>query len=73
MLLHVDNSSLYISSWIFAFSSLLLCLLIRKKEYMAVTVGVVFGLVYISVDFGIFHLVCHSRLIEGGNLFWVLL
>lgn len=40
---------------------------------MEVTVGVVFGFVYRAVDYGIIHLLCHSRLIEGGNLFWVLL
>lgn len=48
-------------------------LLLYKKKYMTVSVGVIFGLVYMAVDYGIFHLLCHSRSITGGNLFWVLL
>lgn len=49
-------------------------LLIWKKKYMTVLVGFVMGLVYMAVDYGIFHLVCHSRSIsEGHSLFWVLL
>lgn len=48
-------------------------LLLYKKKYMTVTVGFLFGLVYMAVDYGIFHLICHSRTIVGGNLFWVLL
>lgn len=47
--------------------------LIYKKKYMTFIVGAVMGIVYMLVDYGIFHLVCHSRSIEGGNLFWVLL
>ena len=41
---------------------------------MTVLVGLVMGLVYMLVDYGIFHLVCHSRSISAGySLFWVLL
>ncbi len=41
---------------------------------MTVLVGLVMGAVYLLVDYGIFHLVCHSRSItEGYSLFWVLL
>ena len=32
------------------------------------------GIVYMVVDYGIFHLICHSRSIsEGYSLFWILL
>ena len=48
-------------------------LLLYKRKYMTVAVGAVFGVIYMIVDYGIFHLVCHSRSITGGNLFWVLL
>ena len=48
-------------------------LLLYKRKYMTVAVGAVFGVIYMVVDYGIFHLVCHSRSITGGNLFWVLL
>lgn len=49
-------------------------LLLWKKKYMTILVGLVMGIVYMVVDYGIFHLVCHSRSIsEGYSLFWVLL
>ena len=48
-------------------------LLIYKKKYMTLSVGAIFGVVYMLVDYGIFHLLCHSRSIVGGSLFWVLL
>lgn len=49
-------------------------LLLRKKKYMTVLVGLVMGVVYMLVDYGIFHLVCHSRSSSAGHsLFWVLL
>ena len=48
--------------------------LIMKKKYVTVTVGLIFGLVYMAVDYGIFHLLCGARSIsEGHNLFLVLL
>lgn len=57
-----------------AFLAVYLFLLLWKKKYMTVLVGAVMGLVYMLVDYGIFHLVCHSRTIsEGHSLFWVLL
>ena len=41
---------------------------------MTILVGLVMGIVYMLVDYGIFHLVCHSRSIsDGHSLFWVLL
>lgn len=48
-------------------------LLLYQKKYMTVAVGAIFGVVYMIVDYGIFHLICHSRSITGGSLFWVLL
>ena len=36
-------------------------LLIWKKKYMTVLVGVLSGILYMIVDYGIFHLVCRSR------------
>ena len=55
----------------------LLCfaaMLIVKKKYMTVLVGALAGILYMIVDYGIFHLVCHSRSIsEGHSLFLVLL
>lgn len=49
-------------------------LLLWKKKYMTVVVGLLAGLLYMAVDYGIFHLVCGTRRIsEGHSLFWVLL
>lgn len=48
-------------------------LLLWRKKYATVIVGLLLGILYMVVDYGIFHLVCHARTIEGGSLFWVLL
>ncbi len=49
-------------------------LLLYRKRYATVVVGLFFGLVYMAVDYGIFHLLLHTRTIsEGYSLFWVLL
>ena len=57
-----------------AFLVVFALLLLKKKKYMTVLVGLVMGLVYLLVDYGIFHLVCRSRSIsEGHSLFLVLL
>ena len=47
-------------------------LLLRDRKYMTVLVGAIFGVIYLLVDYGIFHLIFHARSITGGNLFWVL-
>lgn len=66
-------SPLYIAFDI-AFLIVFAGLLLWKKKYMTVLVGALAGLLYMIVDFGIFHLVCHSRSIsEGHSLFLVLL
>lgn len=49
-------------------------MLLWKKKYMTVIVGFIMGIIYMLVDYGVFHLICHSRSIsEGYSLFWVLL
>ncbi len=56
-----------------AFLLVFAAVLIVKKKYAATLVGLIFGVVYMLVDYGIFHLVCHSREISDGySLFWVL-
>ena len=57
-----------------AFLLLFAGLSLWKKRRMTVLVGFLAGILYMLVDFGIFHLVCHSRSISAGySLFWVLL
>lgn len=57
-----------------AFLLVLTALLLWKKKYMTVLVGLGMGVVYMLVDYGIFHLLLHSRSIsDGHSLFWVLL
>ena len=57
-----------------AFLVVLAGLLLWKKEYATLLVGALAGALYMAVDYGIFHLVCHARSIsEGHSLFWVLL
>ncbi len=55
------------------FLVLLAALLLLRRKYMTVLVGIAFGIIYFLVDYGLFHLVFHARQIEGGNLFLVLL
>ena len=57
-----------------AFLVLLAALLLFKKKYVTVLVGLIFGVIYMVVDYGIFHLLCHSReIFNDYSLFWVLL
>lgn len=56
-----------------AFLLFYLYLLLSRKKYTTALVGIIMGFVYMFVDYGIFHLVCHSRAISPGHsLFWVL-
>lgn len=49
-------------------------LLLWRKKYMTVLVGLFAGLLYMAVDYGVFHLLCGAREISDGySLFWVLL
>ena len=51
-----------------------LCVLLAlKKKYLTLIFGIFGGVLYMIVDYGIFHLALHTRSIEGGNLFAVLL
>ena len=61
-------TSLYI--WLdIAFLVVFLILLLWQKKYMTVMVGCIMGIVYMLVDYGIFHLLLHSRSISEGNSF----
>ena len=60
----------FTSGWILRF----LLLLLYQKKYMTMLVGLGMGVVYMLVDYGVFHLICHSRSISDEySLFWVLL
>lgn len=51
-----------------------LCVLLAlKKKYLTLIFGLFGGVLYMIVDYGIFHLALHTRSIEGGDLFAVLL
>ncbi len=56
-----------------AFLAVFAALLLYRRKYAALLAGFLMGLLYMVVDYGIFHLLCHARSIEGGSLFWVLL
>lgn len=51
----------------------LLALLVVKRKYLTLIFGIFGGVLYMLVDYGIFHLALHTRTIEGGDLFAVLL
>lgn len=50
-----------------------LALLLIRKRFATVLFSLFGGILYMIVDFGIFHLALHTRSIEGGSMFWVLL
>lgn len=56
-----------------AFLVFFLGLLVFKKKYLTFIFALSGGVLYMIVDYGIFHLLMHTRSIEGGNLFLVLL
>lgn len=47
--------------------------LIYFKRHMAVIVGLMAGLVYFLVDYGIFYLLLGTRQVSGADTFWLLL
>ena len=51
----------------------LCALLAVKKKFLTLLWGIAGGILYMIVDYGIFHLLTHSSSNEGGDLFWVLL
>lgn len=57
-----------------AFLLVFTALLLIKKKYMTVIIGFLSGILYMIVDFGLFHLLFRSReIFNGYSLFWVLL
>lgn len=57
-----------------AFLLVFTALLLFRKKYMTVIVGLLSGVLYMVVDYGLFHLLFRSREIYNGySLFWVLL
>lgn len=56
-----------------AFLVILLALLVARKKYCTAIFGLCGGVLYMIVDYGIFHLALGTRKIEGGNMFAVLL
>lgn len=56
-----------------AFLVLFCALLLLKKKYLTLLFGLAGGVLYMVVDYGIFHLALGTRSIEGGDMFWVLL
>lgn len=48
-------------------------LLLYKKRRLTLIWGLFGGVLYFAVDYGIFHLLTHSRAITDGSMFWVLL
>lgn len=50
-----------------------LAALVLRKRYLTALWAVFGGILYMIVDYGIFHLALRTRSIENGDLFWVLL
>jgi len=48
-------------------------LLFARRRYLTLLFALAGGVLYMLVDYGIFHLLTHSRSIEGGDMFLVLL
>lgn len=48
-------------------------LLFFRRKYMTLLFALAGGVLYMIVDYGIFHLLLGTRTIEGGDMFWVLL
>ncbi len=48
-------------------------ILLIKKRYSTLLFALAGGVLYMIVDYGIFHLALHTRSITGGSMFWVLL
>lgn len=55
--------------WLLAYAAILL----YNKRYLATIVGLAGGLIYFAVDYGIFYLALHTRVIEGADPLWFLL
>jgi hypothetical protein len=55
--------------WLLAYAAIL----IYNKRYLAIVVGIVGGLIYFAVDYGIFYLILNTRSINGADPLWFLL
>lgn len=55
--------------WLIMFSAVLL----RLQRHLALVVGLLAGVLYFVVDYGIFHLAMGTRVVEGADPFWFLL
>lgn len=55
-----------------AFLISLAIILIYTKRYVATIVGVLGGILYFIVDYGIFYLALGTRVVEGADTFWLL-
>ncbi len=59
--------------WIdIAFLICLVIILVYTKRYVAGIVGVLGGILYFVVDYGIFYLALGTRVVEGADTFWLL-
>jgi hypothetical protein len=52
---------------------ILLILLILKKKYQAIIAGLLAGLLYWAVDYGLFYAAFHARTVTGADTLWFLL
>lgn len=48
-------------------------ILVARKRYLALIVGLAGGVLYFIVDYGVFYLALGTRTISGANPFWLLL
>jgi hypothetical protein len=55
-------------AWLIIFA----LILIWRKRYLAIIVGLIGGIIYFAVDYGIFYLILETRAINGMDQFWFL-
>jgi hypothetical protein len=48
-------------------------ILLWHKRYLALIVGLIGGIIYFAVDYGIFYLILKTRTISGADPFWFLI
>jgi hypothetical protein len=56
-------------AWLIVFAAVLLW----RRRFQACLVGLAGGILYFIVDYGIFYLALHTRVVTGANPFWFLL
>jgi len=52
---------------------IVLVILLMTKKYMALIIGIIGGIIYFAVDYGVFYLLLGTREVSGGNTMLVLL